>query len=82
MSRRVEFVEWVDSSSDGGPWCSPDDLEGPLLPCFSVGYVAREDAVSVTLAQSFHEDKGSVQEWGHALTIPKVAITRREPFLG
>jgi hypothetical protein len=78
----VEFVEWVDSSSEGGPWVAPGDLDGSSVPCYSVGYVARDDAETLTIAQSFHLEDGLVQEWGHALVIPKVSIVRREPFLG
>jgi hypothetical protein len=74
----AEFVEWVDSSSEGGPWVSPDELDGKAVTCCSVGYVARDDDDTLTLAQSYHlEDDGAVGQWGHPLSIPKVSITRR-----
>jgi hypothetical protein len=73
----AEFVEWLDSSSEGGPWVSPDDLDGKPVSCFSVGYVARDDDETLTLAQSYHLENGEVAQWGHLLSIPKVAILRR-----
>jgi hypothetical protein len=73
----AEFVEWLDSSSEGGPWVSPDDLDGKPVSCFSVGYVARDDDETLTLAQSYHSEDGSVAQWGHPLSIPKVCIVSR-----
>jgi hypothetical protein len=73
----AEFVEWFDSSSEGGPWVSPDELDGKPCLCFSVGYVARDDDDTLTLAQSYHLEDDAVTQWGHPLSIPKVSITRR-----
>jgi hypothetical protein len=64
----AEFVEWFDSSSEGGSWVSPDELDGSVVSCFSVGYVARE---------SFHSEDEKVLQWGHVLLIPKCAIVNR-----
>jgi hypothetical protein len=52
-------------------------LDGKPCLCFSVGYVALDSDDTLTLAQSFHRDDGEVTQWGHPLSIPKVAITRR-----
>ena len=74
----AEFVEWVDSQSPDGPWVSPDDLDGTVCRCYSVGYIARDDEETLTLAISYHADEtGRPHEWGHPLVIPKVAIVRR-----
>jgi hypothetical protein len=73
----AEFVEWVDSSSEGGSWVSPDELDGSVVSCFSVGYVARDDDETLTLAQSFHSEDEKVLQWGHVLLIPKCAIVNR-----
>jgi hypothetical protein len=76
----AEFVEWDDSWAQGeGPWLDPADLDGAVQSTFSVGYIAHENDVSVSIAQSFHLVDGSaeVAQWGHVLTIPKCAITRR-----
>lgn len=81
------YVEWVDSASDG-PWVDPDALEIAAakqlgMRCHSLGFLAREDDVSLTLATSYNLDKhGEVAEWGQATTIPKVAITKRKPVAG
>jgi hypothetical protein len=47
------------------------------VSCFSVGYVARDDDETLTLAQSYHSENGDVAQWGHPLSIPKVAIVSR-----
>jgi hypothetical protein len=74
----AEFVEWVDSRSQDGPWVSPDELDGEAVTCFSVGYVAFAGDDALTLSMSYHADeKGDVAEWGHPLSIPKCAIVRR-----
>jgi hypothetical protein len=69
---RMDFV----MGPNGVPVISGSSEAQPCL-CFSVGYVALDSDDTLTLAQSFHRDDGEVTQWGHPLSIPKVAITRR-----
>jgi hypothetical protein len=76
-------LEWVDSNSYPGTWVTFDELtreasEGALL-CFTAGYLIHESETTVTVAHSYTQKvSGDYNELAGAITIPKVAIRRRE----
>jgi hypothetical protein len=59
-------------------------LDGKVVTVFSVGYVAMETDDALTLSMSFHaeDDSDDVAEWGHPMSIPKVAVLSRRPLYG
>ena len=53
------------------------------MKCCTLGFLAREDDTSISVALSYGLDKhGEVHQWGQVTTIPKVAILRRKPVAG
>lgn len=74
MSRRLLYLEWVDSTSAhaGSVWLHDDESHVKNLLCKSVGFVVKEDKASITIAG--HE---SVNHVSGQMTIPKCAITKR-----
>ena len=70
-TRRVVWIEWVDSSTTFG-WQSMERLkEREDLRCTSIGFVTREDdeQIAITTSRTCHGAAADV------FTIPKVAIT-------
>lgn len=73
--KRVE-VEWADSVSHGR-WTDPTTVKRGSSPvgCISVGYLVESGKDAITIAQSVSlSDDGEVEEYGHALTIPRSAL--------
>ena len=72
--RKMLYLEWVDSSSAdrGLVWHDDEVSHVTDLKCFSVGFVVKEDANSITIAG--HDAGKSVSG---QMTIPKRAITKR-----
>lgn len=71
QSRRVVWIEWVDSVMTTG-WVDPQD-DKPDLTIDSVGFVLAEDSDSIKISTSAMRENGLCQS---PLTIPKVAIIR------
>ena len=74
MSRRLLYLEWVDSSSAhaGNVWLNDDDSHVKNLRCKSIGFIIKEDKASITIAG---HDAGTTVSG--QMTIPKCAITKR-----
>ena len=64
----VKTIKWIDSSMARG-WFEEGQYIEPAL-CTSVGFVIREDDVSIMLAQSINTD----DNYGNLLIIPKVSV--------
>lgn len=74
----LAFVEWIDSASSATPGWKPleqVESEGRPLPCRSVGWIAREDAESITLVPHLSGDGERSAIYGKGeLGIPRCAI--------
>jgi hypothetical protein len=71
--KRIE-IEWVDSASYERYWTPEHDLLNKPLTITTRGFLIRENKHTVVIASSVA--KGGAP--GGILTIPKLAITRRE----
>jgi hypothetical protein len=65
-------VKWQDSYAEHG-WESLDSLVMKIATVQSIGYVLKEDKISITLVQST-SDTGA---YDHIITIPKGCIIER-----
>ena len=79
MKRKLLYVEWLDhtSNSSDGRWVSKEDLDksGPEL-CHSVGWLHKQDKVSITLVSSYGDDEDT--GGGGDITIIKSCIVTRK----
>jgi len=76
----LELVEWVDSQATFTGWTLVEDID-PARPVVgvlkTVGWVIRENAAAILIAQNVGATDGGSHQICHAMTIPKVAITAR-----
>lgn len=69
----INVVDWLDAVSNSG-WEDLDTDDAPH-PCTSVGFVAYEDDVYVTIAATFAA--GPPAQTNNRISIPKGWITSR-----
>lgn len=73
---KLTLIEWVDSTSPGGPsiWVDHATVEAISEPsvCYTVGFVVKETGTAITLAGSY-----SANQLSGSMCIPKAAILRR-----
>lgn len=65
-------IDWIDSTRRPG-W-RDSGLSPPCMKCTSVGYLVSDDPESVTVSACHSVSEDTFLD---AITIPKVAITRR-----
>ena len=74
----IVYVGWIDSQARADAWTAASELPHHMLPVHSVGYVAHEDDVQITLIQSVAEmDEDDDPTLLGGISIPKAAITSR-----
>lgn len=56
MRPRIEMVTWRDASSESDGWKSPADLDDVNVIVVSVGFLVKETANNITLAQDLADD--------------------------
>ena len=73
----VVLVAWIDSSSYGS-WKMEENFLAQIdkdgLGCESVGYLVREDAARVILAQSRETKDNDRDQISDLIVIPRVAV--------
>lgn len=74
---RCAYIEWVDSFHMQG-WNDKESIKS-VQPEISCGILVQDEAEFVTIALSFAE---SSNEYGHIISIPKVAIKSIRVFEG
>jgi len=72
----LEVIHWIDSCGTNG-W-NPPFREHVLAECVSVGWVTYEDSQLLTIVS--HRQHNPDESHHSAMSIPKVAITKREPI--
>lgn len=72
---KCAYVEWMDSVHMAD-WNAAADVK-PMRPETSVGILVRDEADFITLALSYAPE---TEQYGHLISIPKVAIQHYHVF--
>jgi hypothetical protein len=68
---KLIYAEWEDHHSSPG-WSNKNSILTDPLICCSIGWLVREDKISITLAGSYNED-----EYGTTTYLLKKCIVKR-----
>ena len=78
----IEYIEWIDSTGYNSGWFPIKDIKDneaiqkeDYLKCYSIGFVVLETDFSITISDTIEFVNSSIH---NALTIPKMAILKRE----
>lgn len=85
MTRKLEYIHWVDSFGVGASWDEIDDMLDldAIVTCHSVGWVAKETKDYVLIVPHWHDkqqvgENRRVNESGCGdMAIPKRSILTR-----
>jgi len=74
MSRKMLYIEWVDSLGQSHWQFKSDIEERSVTKVITVGIVVHEDKEQLVIA---HSQSLDTDEWNSAIHIPKCCITKK-----